>query len=176
MISKQQKQKIVDGLVELFQGAGGLYFVDFTGMSVAETQEFRATLREKDIKFKVAKNTLIKRALAEVEDLEIPDDVFHGQTGIIFGYEDSVAPAKVIKKAHDDKGRPQLKSAWLEGRMYEGTRLEELSKLPTREDILAGIVGSLSAPAQGIVGSMAAVMRDIAHMVEEVAKKNSEAA
>jgi large subunit ribosomal protein L10 len=176
MISKEQKQKIVDDLVERLKDAGGLYFLDFAGMSVAETQQFRGNLREKEVAFKVAKNTLIKRALAQIEDLEIPDDVFHGQTAIAFGYDDPVAPAKLIKNAFDENDRPMLKKAYIEGQIYEGEKLADLAKLPTRDDIMASIIGSVEAPAQGIAGSMAAVIRDIATMVEEVAKKKEEAA
>jgi len=173
MITKEQKQATVAELVEKLQGASSLYFIDFTGMTVALDQAFRKELREKGIGIKVAKNTLVLRALAEVGGYEIEDKKLFGQTAVIFGGKDPIAPAKIIRQYFDKGEKPKLKVAVVEGQMFDGSQLKQVSELPTREDMIAGIVGSLHAPISGIVGSINAVMRDLASLIEEVAKNKA---
>jgi large subunit ribosomal protein L10 len=173
MITKAQKQAIIADLVEDLRNASSLYFVDFTRMTVAEDKALRTELRSKGVKMKVAKNTLILRALAEVGGYEIEEKQLFGQTAIIFGAADPIAPAKVIRQFFDKGEKPRLKVAIVEGQVFDGSQLKTVSELPTREDLIAGIVGSLHAPISGIVGGINAVMRDVAALVEEVAKKKA---
>lgn len=174
MVTKEQKQAVVAKLVEQIQGASSLYFVDFTRMTVAEDQAFRAEIREKGATMSVAKNTLIARALTEAgEKFDMGVAKFKGQTAIIFGAADPVGPAKVIRKHFDKTERPSLKKAWIDGQVFEGSELKRVSELPTREDLIANIIGSIHAPASGIHGAISAVMRDVASLVEEVAKKQA---
>lgn len=173
MITKEQKKAVVADLVEHLQGASSLYFVDFTGMTVATDQAFRNELRQKGVKMKVAKNTLILRALAEVGGYEVEDSKLAGQTAVIFGGSDPVAPAKIIRQFFEKGEKPKLKLAFVEGMVFEASQLKQVSELPTREDMIAGMIGSIHAPISGIVGSINAVMRDVASLVEEVAKKKA---
>lgn len=173
MITRQKKQVIVAGLVELLQGAQGLYFLDFTTMTVAETLKLRRALKQADLKYKIAKNTLINRAIEEVGGINLPDDIFFGQTGIVFSYNDPVAPAKIIKEESEKSKKPVLKGAILDGQYFDGSMLKELAALPGKKEMMSAIVGSLHAPITGIVGSINAVMRDVASLIEEVAKKKA---
>jgi len=171
MVTKEQKQVIVSELVEKIREATSLYFVDFSGMTVAQDQAFRKSLRDKGVGIKVAKNTLILRALAEVGGYEIEDKKLAGQTAIVFGAQDAIAPAKIIKEYFDKGEKPKLKVAVVEGQMFDGKQLKQVAELPTREDMIAGIIGSIHAPISGIHGSINAVMRDVIMLIEEVAKK-----
>ncbi len=173
MVTKEQKKAMVAELVEGIRGASSLYFVDFTGMTVAEDQTFRRELREKGGVMKVAKNTLLLRALAEVGEVEIEEKRLFGQTAVIFGSTDAIAPAKIIRKYFEKSDKPKLKVAVVEGQVFDGKQLKEVSELPTREDMIASIVGSIHAPISGIHGAINAVMRDVAMLVEEVAKKQA---
>lgn len=164
---------MITELADNIREATSLYFVNFTGMTVAQDKAFRHELRTKGVSMKVAKNTLILRALAEVGGYEIEEKQLFGQTGIIFGASDPIAPAKIIRQFFDKGQKPQLKVAVIEGQMFEGSQLKEVSELPTREELIAAIVGSLHAPISGIVGTINAVMRDVASLVEEVAKKKA---
>lgn len=174
MISKKQKEEIVEGLVEKFEKASGFYFVDYMGMTVDDAIAIRRDLKEKDIDYQVAKNTLLKIAIEKVGDIELPEENFKGPTAVVFGYEDPVAPSRIIKDHFDKNELPKLKSAWLEGEYFDSSKLKELADLPTKDDVMASIVGSIHAPISGIVGSINAVMRDVAYLVEEVAKKQNE--
>lgn len=173
MITKEQKKVVVAELADRLREATSLYFVDFTGMTVATDQAFRNELRKKGVSMKVAKNTLILRALADVGGYEIEDKKLAGQTAVIFGGSDPIAPAKIIRQFFEKGEKPKLKVAVVEGQVFDGSQLKQVSELPTREDLIAGMIGSIHAPISGIVGSINAVMRDVASLVEEVAKKKA---
>ncbi|MBK9247075.1 MAG: 50S ribosomal protein L10 [Ignavibacteria bacterium] len=173
MVTKEKKQELVDELVGLLRGAKGLYLVDYSRMTVKDSNAVRSELTKKGIKFKVAKNTLILRAMKEVGGFDIPEDKVIGQSGLALGYADPIAPAKIIREFSEKNNKLQLKAAVIEGQVFDGSQLKQISELPTREDIIAAILGSLNSPISGIVGTINAVMRDVASLVEEVAKKKA---
>ncbi len=175
-MTKERKQKQVAEIAQLLEGATGIYSIDFTGLTVAEAIRLRREFRKAGVVYKVAKNTLIKRALADNENFSGVAERFVGQTGIAVGYDDPAMPARVLKEFIDPKVEiPKLNFAVLETTVFEGSQLKELAAMPSRLDIMASIVGSLQAPIQGIVGSINAVMRDLANVIEEVAKKQAAA-
>lgn len=188
MITRAQKQKITDGLIEKFNKAQGVYVLDYQSINVEDLTNFRRKLSAEGVDFQVAKNTLMKRALKEVESFDFPDEKLTGQSAVAFSYDDPVAPAKLIKDylEKEKKERPVLKVASIEGQLYDGSKLAELAKMPSREDMIAGIVGSLDAPMRGIVGALdqaeplvrtvAAVTRDLISVIHAVAEKQNEAA
>ena len=173
MVTKEHKTAVVAELVESIRSASSLYFVDFTGMTVAQDQKLRAELRTKNVSMRVAKNPLIVRALAEVGGYEFDKKKLAGQTALIFGGSDPIAPAKIIRQFFEKGEKPKLKYAVVEGQVFDGSQLKTVSELPTREDMIAAIAGSVHAPITGIVGSINAVMRDVASLIEEVAKKKA---
>jgi large subunit ribosomal protein L10 len=173
MITKQKKQVIIEKLVEKFRQASGFYLVDFVGMKVGDSIKFRRELKKMNVDFIVAKNTLILRSLGVIGDYNLPGEVFKGQTAIIFGYDDPLSPSKVIKSHFEKFNKPVFKGAYIDGHFFDGTKLKEVASLPTKQDIMAAIVGSLHAPVSGIVGSINALMRDLASVIEEAAKSKA---
>jgi large subunit ribosomal protein L10 len=175
MITKDKKAVIIEDLIEKLKKTSGLYVVDFAGMTVAQSIQLRRKLKDKGFLMQVAKNTLVKRALNEVENLDIPEDKLIGMSALIFGFNDPVTPAKILKE-YIEKEKidiPKLKVAIIEGQIYDGSQLKMLATLPTRDDMIASICGSLNAPISGIVGSINSLIRDVAYLVEEVAKKQA---
>lgn len=173
MTTLEQKKQQLEDLRTLLDGASGIYVLNFTTMTVAEDFAFRNEIKSLDCKYKVFKNTLIKRAFDETEGLEIPDEYLKGQSGIVFAYDDPTVPAKLIKKLFDDKGKPALKAASLDGQVFGGDQLKTIASLPSKQDMFASIIGSVNSPASGIHGCINGLMRDIASMIEEVGKKNA---
>ena len=173
MIRIDQKKEIVAELIELLQPAQGIFFVDFTKLSVKEIADIRKEFNEINAKMRVAKNTLILRAISQIEGVEVPEELMAGQTAIIIAGDDTTAPAKIIKKIFDKTGLLGLKAAIIEGQLYDGKQLNLVASLPSRADLMAGILGSLQSPVSGIVGSLNAVIRDLASLIEEVAKKKA---
>jgi len=173
MIRKDQKKKIVEELVEFLKPAQGIFFVDFSKMSVKTIIEIRKEFYKIDAKMRVAKNTLILRAIAQIEGLDVPAELMVGQTAMIIAGDDATAPAREIKKIFDKTGNMGLKAAIIEGQLYDGKQLDLVASLPSRAELMASILGSLQSPVSGIVGSINAVMRDLASLIEEVAKSKA---
>jgi len=173
MITKQNKQEIVSDLIEKLKNVQGLYILDFTGLTVFDAIKLRRAFKQINVKYIVAKNTLIKRALNEYSFLKIPDKVLTGPSGLVFSYDDPVAPAKIIKDIFEKDKKPVLKGAVLDGQFFDGSRIKELASLPGKQEMMASIIGSIHSPISGIVGSINAVMRDVVYLIEEVAKKKA---
>lgn len=174
MVTLEFKKQVVAELVEKISRASGLYFVDFKNITVAQMIVIRRALKDQNIETRVAKNTLIIRALKEC-GITIPEELLFGQTAMILGYDDAVAPAKIIKTFFDKDEKLRLKVAVIEGQVFDGKDLKTIAALPSRAELISGILGSLNAPASGIVGAINAVMRELASVIEEVAKKKDAA-
>ncbi|MCY7363429.1 MAG: 50S ribosomal protein L10 [Ignavibacteria bacterium] len=97
----------------------------------------------------------------------------NGPTAIVFASANPTAPAKIIKKFFDKIQKPSLKIAILENELYDSKSLGTLASLPTKEEVISSILGSLDAPASGIVGTLNATMRDLFSVIEEVGKKQA---
>lgn len=175
-MNKQDKEQSVLEIKEKLDRASSIYLTDFSGLTVAQTNELRDELFNAQVEYKVLKNTLIRKALEQSENrfntqTEKISEFLKGPTGIIFAFDDPVSPAKIIKKFFDKGEKPKLKLALVENIAYEARQLNELASLQSKPELISSIVGSLHAPISGIVGSINAVIRDLASIVEEVAKK-----
>jgi large subunit ribosomal protein L10 len=177
-MTREEKAQVVAELKEVIDRSTGMYFTDFQGLSSDQTTRLRAELRKAGIGFKVAKNTLIKRALDESGRLtdELKNALVN-QTGVAFGFDDPVAPARVLKEfIEKNADKPSLKMAYVEGTLYPGKDLKIVAALPTKKDVIASILGSIQAPMQGIVGVLGALQRDIVYLMDAIEKQKAEAA
>ena len=177
-MNKQDKEQAVLEIKEKLDKASSIYLTDFTGLTVAETNELRDEFFNAKVEYKVLKNTLIKKALEQSknsfsEQAAMLVEHLKGPTGVVFAYDDPVSPAKIIKKLFDKGDKPKLKVAIVEKESYDGKRLNDLASLPTKPEIISSIIGSLQSPISGIVGSINAVIRDLASVIEEAVKKQA---
>ncbi|MBI3587332.1 MAG: 50S ribosomal protein L10 [Ignavibacteriales bacterium] len=172
-MNKAEKEAIVAEVAEKISRASAMYFADFSGLTVEEETELRREFRKSGIEYRVVKNTLAKKALERVTGYDRVYDKLVGPTGIAFSYEDIIAPAKVIKKFNEKRGKLTLKVAVLEKQVFDGKQLDQLAKLPSKKELMAGIVGSIQAPIAGVVGAIGAVMRDLVNVVDAIEKKKA---
>jgi large subunit ribosomal protein L10 len=172
-MNRSDKEAIVAEVAERAARATAMYFADFTGLTVEEATELRREFRKAGVEYRVVKNTLAKKALEQVTGYDRVFEKLVGPTGIAFSYGDAVAPAKIIKKFSEKSGKLKLKAAILEKQIFDGSRLDELSKLPTRAELMAGVLGSIQAPMTGIVGAIGAVMRDLVNVIDAIEKKKA---
>lgn len=177
-MTKQEKTEVIQELSEILNDASSIYFTDYKGLTVSEATDLRNQFRKAGVKYKVAKNTLIKRALDEKGLLtEQMSESLTGQTALAFGFEDPAAPARILKEfIEKNNERPAYKLAWLDGTVYDGKQLKMLAALPTKKDLMASIVGSLHAPVSGIVGVLGALQRDLVYVLDAIEKKRAETA
>jgi large subunit ribosomal protein L10 len=147
---RAEKEKIVQELAEKLRRAQGVYLADFTGLDVASITELRRKLRSASVEFRVVKNTLARLA---VEQAGVPElrDSLEGPTCLAFGYDDAVAPARVLVDFAKDHERPKIRSGFLEGRVLTLDEVSAVASLPSREQLLSRIVTLAQTPVAGFV-------------------------
>ncbi|MGE5362506.1 MAG: 50S ribosomal protein L10 [Bacteroidota bacterium] len=169
-----EKEEQVSQIRTLIQSAHAIFVVDYAKVNVADINALRKEFLKEGIKYKVFKNTLFKKAVSEFDGYEKLNDLMVGMSGIAFVESDNAsAPAKIIKKYFDATQKFSLKGCYIEKQFFPGSQLDMLSTLPTKPDIIAGIIGSLASPASGIVGAIGAVMRDIVGVLDAIEKKQA---
>ena len=172
-MNKNEKAEIVSEVKEMIENSSALYLTDFSGISVADITGLRNEFRKEGVKYKVIKNTLFNRAVSETGKYTKLGDHLVGMTGYAFAVDNPVAPAKIIKKYFDETQKLALKACYIEDQFYGGEKLAELASLPSKKEIIAGILSAINSPASGIVGAINAVMRDLVSVVDQIAKKQA---
>jgi large subunit ribosomal protein L10 len=169
-MDKNQKVESVAQIKSLIENSTAIYLVDYSGVNVEDINQLRRGFLKEDVTYKVFKNTLLKRALNEIGGFENFEPLLVGMVGVAFSGENFVAPAKIIKNYSKDKKKFLFKGSYIESQFYGEEQLDVLASMPTKEEIMASIVGSIAAPASGIVGSISAVLRDLVSLVDEISK------
>ena len=158
--TKQQKQAQVDALVLQMKEAKSAVFANFQGLTVQETEELRATCRDNGILFTASKKTLVGRAF---EEAGIDGDArsFDGGVAVAFGMEDEVAPAQIVANFAKTHKVVTLFGGILEGAFISADKVEALSKLPSKQQLLGQLVGTLNAPMSGFANVLAGNLRGL---------------
>lgn len=172
-MKKEEKGEIIEQIKELVENSTGIFLVNYSGVNVADINKIRSDFRKEGVTYKVFKNTLFKKALEQVGKYEKLNEQLVGMIGVAFSGENFVAPAKIIKKYFDDKQKFAFQGCYIDSAFYGAEQLETIASMPTKEEIMAGIVGSVAAPASGIVGAINAVIRDLVSVIDEVGKKKA---
>ena len=166
----QAKTDIVNGIKEKFEKAQCAILVDYRGLTVEQDTDLRNKMREAGVEYKVLKNTMVKRALDDL-GIEGVDELLAGPTAIAFGYEDPVAPAKVISNFAKDIEVVEIKGGLLDSKPMTLDQIKYLSELPSKEVLIAKLMGSLNAPVTNFVGVLAAVPRSFVCALNEIKNK-----
>lgn len=157
MAKVELKQPIVQAIAEEIKDAQSVVLVDYRGLTVAEDTELRKQLREAGIVYKVYKNTMMKRAF-EGTECEALESCLEGPSAIAISKDDATAPARILCKFAKDAPALELKGGIVEGTAYDVAGLTELSKIPSREELLSKLLGSLQSP----ISNFARVIKQIA--------------
>ncbi|MBX9690848.1 MAG: 50S ribosomal protein L10 [Cyanobacteria bacterium] len=171
MATKERKQEVVTELQEFFADGKVVIVTDLTGLTVAEMTKFRRSLGEEKAKVKIAKNTLVRRAI-DGTDFQVLSELAKGPSAFIVGYDDPAQPAKAVVDYLKKLKKGSVRGAVLEGNKLNEKQVNSLASLPSKEQLLSSIMGGLDSGARNIAGILSAVIRDIAVLAEEVAKKN----
>ncbi|MEO8167090.1 MAG: 50S ribosomal protein L10 [bacterium] len=172
-MKKSEKEQIVTEVSETVSRSTAMYFTDFSGLTVEQATDLRRELRKAGIEYRVVKNTLIKKALEQVTGYDEMYGKLVGPTGIAFAFEDAVVPAKVINKFIEKNQKLSLKIAVLDKQVFDGSKLKELSQLPSKKEVMASILGSIQSPLAGVPSVVNAVLRDLVSVVSEIEKKKA---
>jgi large subunit ribosomal protein L10 len=172
-MKRSEKEQIIAEVKEKVLRAKGMYFADFTGITVEQVNELRREFRKSSVDYRVVKNTLTRKVLENITGYDEIIEKLIGPTAIAFGYDDPVAPARILKKFRDKHEKPKVKVCVLENQVFDGKQLDELARLPSRAELIAGVLRGIQAPITGVVGAISAVMRDLVSVIDAVEKKKA---
>ncbi len=174
-MNRTEKEAFVADFRTRLEKAPVFYLADFTGLDVKAMTVLRAQLKANGAEFVVVKNRLVKLALAE---MDVPEEVqgsLVGPTGVVFGYEGVVEPAKVLTdfaKEHDDK--PVFKAGVLENKLLEADQIVALAKLPSKEVLLSQLAGALEGPMSAFVFALEGKIQEMAGLLEALRQEREE--
>lgn len=170
--TKLQKQEILRNLVEKSKKAKSIVFTKFDGLGVKENEELRNSLKEENSEYYVAKKTLLDLAFKDknLEALDVRG--FEGKVAAVFGYDDEVAPAKIVdkfKKTNEEK--IHFVGGILDNKFITADEVTALAKLPSKQELYAKIVGSINAPVSGFVNVLAGNLRGLVTVLKAIEEK-----
>ena len=166
--TKEQKKQIVDDLANKLSKQKSLVFADYKGLTVPEAQEIRKIAREQDAEFIVAKKTLIQLALDKAELKDIDVKAMDGNVALIIGFEDEIAPAKLTAEFAKTHQALKLLGGVMENKYIDLAKVEALSKIPSKAELLAKLVGSINAPVSGFVNVLAGNLRGLVGVLNAI--------
>ncbi len=144
--NRELKEQVVSEIRERFEGAKSVAFVSYSGLTVEQVTNLRKQCREADVQYCVLKNRLVKLALQEL-NISGADDLLNGPNAFVFGMSDAVAAPKVVSEFIEKNKLTCLKitGGIMDREVVDAKVMEQLAKMPSREVLLARLVGSLSA-------------------------------
>ena len=168
------KKTVVAEISDRFARAQGVVLVDYRGLTVEEVTQLRRLFRKENVEYKVLKNTLIGRAAKE-QGIEGLDPVLEGPTAVAFGYDDPVAPARIVCDFIKKTNKVEIKCGIVSGKVVDAAAVNDLAKLPSKEVLVAKMLGSLNSPAAGLVGVLSGPARALAVALNAIREQKEQA-
>jgi len=170
-----RKIDTVAEIKKLFDETESFFVTDYQGLNVADITSLRKDLRENQVIFRVAKNTLLKHAAHQAGVKEI-DQHLNGPTAVAFSSGDAVVAAKILYGSFKVKGLPRIKMFSIEGQVFEDKEIKRLADLPPKQILLAQLAAAVESPLRELVGALNGFFRELVGATEALAeKKRSEA-
>jgi large subunit ribosomal protein L10 len=163
----EEKKKITEDLRDRFSRSAIVVVADYKGLDVASMNELRRQLREEKVEFQVVKNTLLARA-SENTDVALIRDYFKGPSAVALSYEDPVAPAKVLTQFAASNEKLEIKVGVLNGKLLDTHAISALSKLPSKEVLLAQFLAALNAVPTSFVRTIAEIPRRLLNVLTAI--------
>jgi len=170
----QEKQQIVEDLRDRFAKSAIIVLTDYKGLDVAAMNDLRRKLRAEEIEYRVVKNTILTRASAD-NDGDLIKDFFKGPSAVALGFDDPIAPAKVLAQFAKDHEQLEIKVGVMGGKVLDPTAITALAKLPSREVLLGRLLAVLNAVPTSFVRTLAEVPRSFVNVLAAI-KDQKEAA
>lgn len=169
-MNRTEKQTMVKDLAEKIQKTKSFLLADYCGLTVAQMTDLRRKLHGSKSKVSVIKNRLFKRALKELS-IEGLDEYLKGPIALASSDEDEVMPAKVMVAFAKDNEKLKLKAGLMGSKVLSLAMIKDLASLPSREVLLAKMLGSMNAPATNLVGVLSALPRQLVTVINAIKDK-----
>lgn len=170
--SQEARKELSKVIKEKIQNAKSVVFVSSSGLTVAEDTAIRNEFRKKDVEFRVYKNTLIRYALHDLGITDFDNDL-NGPTSVAFGMDETGASKVVMEAAKKYDSKFTVKCAFVEGSRVDENGVKELAAMPSKEELIAKMLGSLQAPISNFVGVLSAMPRGLVVALNAIAEKKA---
>lgn len=173
-MAKPEKVAAVAQIREDLAASQAVFVTDYRGLTVAQLTRLRRKLREAGTEYRVVKNTLARRAAAEV-DASVLESLLVGPSGVAFAKQDPVATAKVLNEFARETKIFEIRGGMLQGKLLTAEGVQALADLPPREVLLAQVVGGMQAPISGFVSVLQGTIRKLVYALDAVREKKAAA-
>ena len=175
-ISKARKQELVARYVDILNESDGFVLVKTQGLTVAEVQGLRNTVREQNGLYAVVKNTLIRKALEQANWI-VPEDLLRGPIAIVFGRDNMPGVSRAVIKHIEDENfseKMQVAGGVMSGEVLNAQQVDAVSKLPTLDELRAQLAGLVISPAQGVVNALYQATGGLVNVLQAYLDKHQE--
>ena len=161
------KSKIIQDACGRIKESSGIYFTNYTGMSVKQATDLRKQFRDSNVEYLVTKNTLMKIAAKDAGFDGTFDEILNGQIATAFSNSDPTSPAKVIKNfKKENKDCLEVVGVFFEGELFDADKYKELADLPSKEELLAKFVGTIGQPMSQLASTLSGAMTKFVGVLE----------
>lgn len=168
---RQKRIAITDNLKDKLTRAKSVVVTDYRGLNMTQLGELRRTLLKDNAEYTIAKNRLVIRAAKEAG--YATEGRFLGPTAVLFAYGDEIAPIRSLAAFIKTNKLPEIKLGYLNQEMLTAERVSQLSRLPSRDELISKVVGGVSAPLYGIVGVLQANLRNLVYTLNSIKEQKS---
>lgn len=171
--NQEAKKLVVEEIKEKIQNAKSVVLVKFNGLTVAEDTELRNEFRKQNVEYKVLKNTLVRRAFNDLGVTDFDEDL-NGPTSVAFGLDETGASKIIVDAVKKYDGKVAVKSAYVDGSRVDENGVKALASMPSKEQLIAKMLGSMQAPIANFVGVLNAIPRGLVIALNAIAEKNAQ--
>ena len=171
-VIRPEKVEAISEIKDKVSKASVVVFADYRGLSVLQMTGLRKSLKKEGGQISVVKNTLTVRALQEL-GISFDEKTFEGPSALIYTEQDAVQLAKAVVKFAGDNDNLKVKGGILQAAVLTGNQVEELAKLPSREELIARAVGAIKAPLTNLVGVVSGPLRGVVYAISSIKDKKS---
>lgn len=172
-MNRQEKELLVSNLREQFANSQAAFLVGVQGLTVAQMQVLRRSVREKDGSMLVAKNTLLRRAVDEVAGADALSPYLRSQVAIVFAQSDVPGVAKALFESSKSMEKLETSAGFFEGALLTKQNVEFLATLPPREELLAQVCAGVQAPITGFVSVLHQMVTRLLYVLKQASEKPS---
>ena len=165
--TRPQKEEILAKTQDRLQRAQSVVLVNVSGVKVDQVEKIRDDLFQHGLQLQIAKNNLLKIALSELS-IEIPAELLDHSLGMIFAYDDQVAAAKSVAPFAKEIEALEIVGGLVDQKFVSSTEVQALAKLPSRDQLLGQLVGTLAAPLSGMVNVLAGNLRGLVQVLSQI--------
>ncbi len=170
-MTREQKTNLLEQFKETVKENQNFILTDYRGLTVEEITNLRTKLYEKNVSYIVVKNTLFRLALKDAK-IEGVDEMVVGPVAVAFSKDDPVSPSKILVDfAKETKKKLKIRGGYANGEVLNAKSVDQLSQLPSIEEIYGKIIGCLQSPATGITRALVDGPRKLAQLLNEISKQ-----